>query len=170
MKTLLVLETIKLKTLCLIKMQGLWENLWLLTKDSKFFSVFNFWKCIKEYVVSLADLLFPNVDTSLKLHLLSWIVFFRNLLIYFIKNCKILHKGHKLFLKRLRDLRQFLENASFCIVDLTGNYLNIPHENSLLSLRKHLHLRVDKQTLTDALVELSEKVLKCNNLHFPLKT
>ena len=86
------------------------------------------------------------------------ICFLEYSLYHFIKICKILHKGDKLFLKEVE--RSWVIDRTFCTVDLASNYLNILHEKSLSSLKRHLDLRTEKETLTEALVELSEILKK----------
>ena len=59
----------------------------------------------------------------------------------------------------MKDLGILPGNVIICAVNVVGLHLNIPHEG-LSFLRKHLALRVEKVTLTDAMVALAEIVLE----------
>ena len=66
------------------------------------------------------------------------------------------------FLKKLKELGSLLKNAILCTIDVVDLYPNIPHEEGLASIRKHLNNRENKEVATDALVELADIVLKNN--------
>ena len=48
------------------------------------------------------------------------------------------------FLKRLKELGSLPKNATLCTIDVVGLYPNIPHEEDLASIRKHLNNRENK--------------------------
>ena len=52
------------------------------------------------------------------------------------------------------------------LIDVVGLYPNIPHEEDLVSIRKHLDNRENKEVTTDTLVELTGFTLKNNYLQF----
>ena len=54
------------------------------------------------------------------------------------------------------------EDIILCTIDVVGLYLNIPHEDGLVAMRKALDAREDKTVSTDSLIELAECVLKNN--------
>ena len=64
------------------------------------------------------------------------------------------------FLWKIKSLGQHPEGAILCTVDVVGLYPNIPHEEGLASLRKFLDARMEKKVTTEALLELTEIVLK----------
>ena len=66
------------------------------------------------------------------------------------------------FLKKLRDLPNLPEDFLLCTVDVVGLYPNIPHEDGLAALKKHLEKREEKPISTNSLLELTECVLKNN--------
>ena len=66
------------------------------------------------------------------------------------------------FLKKLRDLPNLPEDFLLCTVDVVGLYPNIPHEDGLAALKKVLEKREEKPISTNALLELTECVLKNN--------
>ena len=60
------------------------------------------------------------------------------------------------FLKKLKELGSLPGNAILCTIDVVGLYPNIPHEEGLSSIRKHLNNRENKEVTADTLVELAE--------------
>ena len=70
------------------------------------------------------------------------------------------------FLKKLKELGSLAKNAILCTIDVVSPYPNIPHEEGLASIRKHLSNRENKEVTTDFLVELADIVLK--NKYFQL--
>ena len=74
------------------------------------------------------------------------------------------------FLKKLQELGSLPKNAILCTIDVVGLYPNIPHEEGLASIRKHLNNRENKEVTTDTLVELADIVLKNNYFQFLDKT
>ena len=68
------------------------------------------------------------------------------------------------FLNYLSVNIKFLRTA-----DVVGLYLNSPHEEGLIALRKRLDLRQEKDFTASALVELAEVVLKSNIFTFKEK-
>ena len=48
------------------------------------------------------------------------------------------------FLKKLRELGSLPKNATLCTIDVVGLYPNIPHEEDLASIRKHLNNKENK--------------------------
>ena len=43
------------------------------------------------------------------------------------------------FLKKLKELGSLRKNSILCTIDVVGLYPNIPHEEGLVSIRKHLN-------------------------------
>ena len=74
------------------------------------------------------------------------------------------------FIKKLQELGKLPINAILCTIDVVGLYPNIPHEEGLASIRKHLNNRENKEVTTDTLVELADIVLKNNYFQFLDKT
>ena len=70
------------------------------------------------------------------------------------------------FLKKLHELGSLPKNEILCTTDIVGLYPNIPHEEGLASIRKHLDNRENKEVTTDTLVELADTVLKNNYFQF----
>ena len=70
------------------------------------------------------------------------------------------------FLRKIKSLGQLPEWAILCTIDVAGLYPNIPHEESLASLRKFLDARTEKKVKTETLLELVEIVLKNNIFQF----
>ena len=64
------------------------------------------------------------------------------------------------FLKKLPEFGSLPKNSILCTIDVVGLYINIPHDESLASIRKHLDNRGNAEVTTDTLVELAEIVLK----------
>ena len=54
------------------------------------------------------------------------------------------------------------DDLILCTTDVVGLYLNIPHEEGLIVIRKDLDTRKDKTISTDSLIELEECVLEIN--------
>ena len=57
-----------------------------------------------------------------------------------------------------------------CTIDVVSLHPNIPHEERLASIRKHLNNRGNKEVASDTLVELADIVLKNNYFQFLDKT
>ena len=57
------------------------------------------------------------------------------------------------FLKNLQELGSLPKNAILCTIDVVGLYTNIPHEEGLASIRKHLSNRENKEVINDTSVE-----------------
>ena len=74
------------------------------------------------------------------------------------------------FLKKLKELGSLPKNAILCTIDVVGLYPNIPHEEGLASIGKHLDNRENKEVTTDTLVELVDTVLRNNYFQFLDKT
>ena len=74
------------------------------------------------------------------------------------------------FLKKPKELGRLPKNAILCTIDVVGLYPNIPHEEGLASIRKHLDKRENKEVTTNTLVELADIVLKNNYFQFLDKT
>ena len=70
------------------------------------------------------------------------------------------------FLKKLQELGSLPKNAILCTIDVVGLYPNIPHEEGLASIRKHLNNRENNEVTTNTLVELADIVLKNNYFSF----
>ena len=66
------------------------------------------------------------------------------------------------FLCKLQSVNNITGKSILCTIDVVGLYPNIPHEDGLRALRKHLEARVDKNVSTETLLELAECVLKNN--------
>ena len=64
------------------------------------------------------------------------------------------------FLKKLQELGSLPKNAVQCTVDVVSLCPNVPHEEGLASIRKHLDKSENKGVTTDTLVELADIVLK----------
>ena len=79
-------------------------------------------------------------------------------------------KDTSYFLKKLKELGSLPKNAIPCTIDVVGLYPNIPHEEGLASIRKHLDNRENKKVTTDTLVELADIVLRNNYFQFLDKT
>ena len=75
-----------------------------------------------------------------------------------------------IFLKKLKQIGSLPKNAILCTIDVVGLYPNIPHEEGLASIRKHLDNRENKEVATNTLVELADIVLKNNYFQFLDKT
>ena len=58
----------------------------------------------------------------------------------------------------------------WCFIDAVGVYPNIPHEEGLVSIRKHLDSREKKEVTPNTLAELADTVLKNKYLQFLDKT
>ena len=56
------------------------------------------------------------------------------------------------FLKKLKESGSLPKNAILCTIDVVGLYPNIPHKEGLVSIRKHLDNRENKEVTTDTLV------------------
>ena len=69
------------------------------------------------------------------------------------KEVELYIKGTNHFLKKLQELGSLPKNAILRTSD-------IPHEEGLASIRKHLDNRENKEVTTDILVELADIVLK----------
>ena len=63
-----------------------------------------------------------------------------------------------------------LQKMCFCVVNVIGLYLNIPHGEGLSFLKKHLHLWMEKEMSPDSTVELVEIFLENNIFNYSLKT
>ena len=74
------------------------------------------------------------------------------------------------FLKKLQELGSLSKNTILCTTDVASLYSNIPHEEGLASIRKHLDNRENKEVTTDYLVELADIILKNNYFQFLDKT
>ena len=74
------------------------------------------------------------------------------------------------FLSKLKNLGKLPQGAILCISDIVGLYPNIPHSESLNSLRRFFELRDNKQISSDTLIELPEIVLKNNFFEYDQKT
>ena len=70
------------------------------------------------------------------------------------------------FLKKLKDLGSLLKNATLRTIDVVAIYPNIPHEEGLASIRKHLDNRENKEVRTNTIVEPANIVLKNNCIQF----
>ena len=66
----------------------------------------------------------------------------------------------EIIIKDANHLGQLSEGAILCTNDLVGLYPNIPHEESLASLRKFLNARTEEKVTTEILAELAQIVLK----------
>ena len=74
------------------------------------------------------------------------------------------------FLRKLKSLEKLPQGAILCTIDVVGLYPNIPHSEGLISLRRFLELRDNKQISSDSLIELAEIVLKNIFFEFNQKT
>ena len=74
------------------------------------------------------------------------------------------------FLRKIKSLGQLPEGAILCTIDVVGLNPNIPHEETLASLRKFLEARTEKKVTTETLLELAEIVLKSSIFQFSEKT
>ena len=84
---------------------------------------------------------------------------------------EIIHKGYKSLFAEIKSLDQLPEGAILNTIDVVGLYPNIPHEESLASLRKFLDTRMEKKKVTtETLLELAEILLKNNIFQFSQKT
>ena len=70
------------------------------------------------------------------------------------------------FLKMLKKSVSLPKKAILCPIDVVGLYPNIPHEEGLASIKKHLDNRENKEVKTNTSVELADKTLKNNYFHF----
>ena len=62
------------------------------------------------------------------------------------------------FLSKLKDLRKITTRRDS--IDVVGLYPNMPNSRGLISLRRFLELRYDKQISSGTLTELAKIVLK----------
>ena len=60
-------------------------------------------------------------------------------------------KDNNDFLRKLDALPSLAEDIILCKIDVVGLYLNIPHEDGLVAMRKALDAREDKTVSTDSL-------------------
>ena len=74
------------------------------------------------------------------------------------------------FVKKLKELGSLPKNAILCTIDVFGLCPNIPHEQGLASIRKHLNNRENKEVTTKTLAELADIILKNNYFQFLNKT
>ena len=65
---------------------------------------------------------------------------------------------------------QLPEGAIPCTIDVVAIYLNISHEQGLVSLGRLLDAKMEEKLTTETLVELAENVLKNNIFQFNKKT
>ena len=65
-------------------------------------------------------------------------------------------------LRKTKSVCQLPEGATLCTIDVVGLYPNIPHDESLASLRRFLDGMPKKKVTTKSLVELAEAIFKNN--------
>ena len=63
-------------------------------------------------------------------------------------------------LKKIKNLPPLPGDPILCTRDVVGRYLNIPHKEGLIAIRKALDTRKDKTISADSLIELRECALK----------
>ena len=78
------------------------------------------------------------------------------------QNVKSYIKDTNDFLSNLVSFPSLPDDVILCTIDVVGLYLNIPHDEGLIAMRKALDLRKDKRISTESLIELAECVLKNN--------
>ena len=66
------------------------------------------------------------------------------------------------FLRKIASLPPLPNDIILCNINVVGLYLNIPHDEGLIALRKSLESREAKTISTDSLMDLAECVLKNN--------
>ena len=69
-------------------------------------------------------------------------------------------------MRKIKELGQVSEETIHCTIDVVALYPNIPHDKGLAFLMDLLDNSVDKKITTDALIELTELVLKSNIFQF----
>ena len=82
------------------------------------------------------------------------------------KNLESHIKDTNHLLKKLKELGSLPKNAILCTLDVVGLYPNMPQEEGLVSIRKHIDNRENKKVTTDTLVELADMILKNNYSQF----
>ena len=75
-----------------------------------------------------------------------------------VQNVKSYIKDTNDFLSKLASLPALPNDVILCTRYLVGLYLNIPHEEGLIAMRKARNLRKDKRHSTEFLIELTECV------------
>ena len=84
----------------------------------------------------------------------------------FAQKVKSYIKDTNHFLRKIKELGQLSEETIHCTIDVVAPYPNIPHDKGLAFLMDLLDSSVDKKVTTDALIELTELVLKSNIFQF----
>ena len=69
-------------------------------------------------------------------------------------------KNTNIFSKRFKS---FTKNAILRTIDVIGIYANMPHEEGLVSVRKHLSNRENKEVTIKTLVELADIIMNDNS-------
>ena len=53
------------------------------------------------------------------------------------------------FVEKLKELGSLSKSAVLCTINVVALYPNIPHEEGLAPIRKHLYIRENKEEKTD---------------------
>ena len=77
-----------------------------------------------------------------------------------------MYKDSGNFLKKIKQIENFLKNSILVTVNVVGLYPSIPHELALKALEEALGKRYSKQISTDNLIKLTECVLQNNYFEF----
>ena len=82
------------------------------------------------------------------------------------KKVKSYIKDTNQFLNKIKKLESLPDGVILCTIDVVGFYPNIPHGESLVSLRRFFETRDNKQISSDTLTELAKVVLKNDIFEF----
>ena len=74
------------------------------------------------------------------------------------------------FIKKLKNIDHFPQDAIMVTADVVSLYPSIPHDAGLLALRKALYNRENKKISTDDLIKMAEFVLKITTLNLMEKS
>ena len=135
------------------------DNLeYLFNKDPKFARFYFLPKIHKQFynvpgipVVPNCGYYTENISSFLDYHLQ-----------YLGKKVEFYIKDTNHFLKMLQELVSLPKNAILCTIDVVHLYPNIPHEESLAFITKHIDNRENNEATADTLLELADIVLKSN--------
>ena len=83
-----------------------------------------------------------------------------------MQNGRLYIKDFNDFIKKIKHLKNILDNNILLTVDVVGLYPNIPHKAELRTLQEVLDRREEKRTSTEHLVKMVEFMLKNNYFEF----
>ena len=136
---------------------------YILVKDTKFGRFYLLSKIYKRLydvpgrpVISNCGFYTENISSFLDFHLQP-----------LAQKLKSFIKDTNHFLRKIKELSQLPEGTILFIIGVAGLYPNISHDEGLTFLKDFLENRVDKQVITDTLIEL---VLKNKIFKFSDKT